>query len=80
MSNYENLNDLEMPLTNHNIEFEQRLTEELLDSIQISNTTSTHNELNVLQGVTSAIESSYFNIPSNVLRIGGASDSAVIGG
>lgn len=83
MSNYENLNDLEMSLTNHNIEFEQRLTEHLseqLDSIQTSNTTSTHNELNVLQGVTSAIESSYFNIPSNVLRIGGASDSAVIGG
>ena len=50
MSNYENLNDLEMPLTNHNIEFEQRLTEELLDSIQISNTTSTHNELDGLQG------------------------------
>lgn len=34
-----------MSLTNHNIEFEQRLTEELLDSIQTSNTTSTHNEL-----------------------------------
>ena len=45
MSNYENLNDLEMSSTNHNIEFEQRLTEELLDSIQISSTTSTHNEL-----------------------------------
>lgn len=34
-----------MSLTNHNIEFEQRLTEELLDSIQISNTTNTYNEL-----------------------------------
>ena len=45
MSNYENLNDLEMSLTNHNIEFEQRLTEELLDSIQIFNTTNTYNEL-----------------------------------
>lgn len=49
MSNYENLNDLEMSSTNHNIEFEQRLTEELLDSIQTSNTTSTHNELIGLQ-------------------------------
>lgn len=69
MSNYENLNDLEMSLTNHNIEFEQRLTEELLDSIQISNTTSTHNELIGLQGGGASIEPLNLIDPANGLRI-----------